>query len=214
MPKYVYKLEPKPLYETTKEIIPLYYNTEQEAYEARAALWANGEISPWSEITRINLETEIPKYQGIILKAEIILPKSTLSGWRINENNIMPIPYKEFADLIYKYDKDKYNSYMLKNAKSVLDLKQCLPYISPKDNRGRRFFYDYFYDYTMRNSERILNFLVKKAYEEYIKNYDQDLEPSMENFIVPKESFCNTSTNFENEMAEERYKKWNVNSNF
>lgn len=197
MSKYVYKLEPKPLYENTKEMIPLYYNTEQEAYEARAALWANGEISPWSEITRIDLESPTPKYYGVILKAELIPPKCTLDGWRIDERHIMPIPYKEFADLIYKYfDKDKYDSYVLKNAKSVLDLRQYLPYISPKDNRGRRFFYDYFYDNTLRDHKRILNFLVKEAYEEYIKNNDQELEPNTENFVVPKETFDNTSTDF------------------
>lgn len=196
MSKYVYKLKPVPTGASAKAVVPAYYTTEEAAETARECLWANGEISVKSDITRLTIDTDPPKYNGVILKAELLPPKyvtddwDDLDAWRIDDSSrIEPISYEDYARLRYPDAKDEFHEQELIDADSPADLQNWLPYASPEDNCGKRFFYVYIPDNVFDLSFFIpgkvldlacfnngkLMIMVSDAYEKYLKSYQRQV---------------------------------------
>lgn len=175
MSKYVYKLNPVPTGASEKAVVPAYYTTEGAADTARECLWANGEISVESDVVRLTIDIDPPEYKGIILKAELLPPQHELDEWRISDSScIKPISYEDYVRLRYPDAKDEIQEQELIDADSPADLQNWLPYVSPEDNCGKRFFYVYFPDKMFRlarHNQGTLTFMVLDAYKTYIKHY-------------------------------------------
>lgn len=179
MPKYVYKLNPVPTGASEKAVVSAYYTTEEAAETARECLWANGEISVKSDITRLTIDTDPPKYKGVILKAELRPPEHKMYDWHIDDSSrIEPISYEDYARLRYPDAKDEFQEQELIDADNPADLKEWLPYISPEDNCGKRFFYVYFPDKMFRfarHSKGNVVLMVSDAYEKFLKRYQRQV---------------------------------------
>lgn len=171
----VYKLTPVSTDATDKEVVPTYYLTAEAAERARECLWANGDISSTSDIEKISVETNTPNYKGVIIQAELLPPEHELDEWHIvDESRIQPISYEDYVALRYPDAKDEIKEQELLDADNAADLQGWLPYESPEDACGKRYFYAYFPDRLFnlaKHSPGNLVLMMSDAYEKFMFDY-------------------------------------------
>ena len=175
MIKHVYKLTPVNTDATYKEIAPTYYLTAEAAEQARECFWANGDISSTSDIEEISIETDTPTYKGVIIQAELLPPEHELDEWHIgDESSIQPISYEDYAALRYPDAKDEIKEQELFDAENAADLKGWLPYASPEDACGKRYFYAYFPDRLFNMAKQNpgnLVLMMSDTYKKFMMDY-------------------------------------------